>query len=388
MGFLCFYLSTALTMADQHLNSSTTNTSSTSSVVVGAPSMGQPRPPPNMTPFRPSIAVIVGVLTTMFSLTFLLLLYAKHCKRGQISSNVTASTTYIGNSHNGPTTTGSTRKNSGIDRSVIESLPIFRFASLRGHKQGLECAVCLTRFEPTEVLRLLPKCRHAFHVECVDTWLDAHSTCPLCRYRVDPEDVLLVIEEPRLGESRRGSESESELGGPELKRVSGRHSSAGEQASQTQFPVQRPSESESGESESCWGSRRSLDSANKKKRDHSVVTVGCFDRSGHISGRKDGLLMEQPDDDTCQDRESFMKRFEHRIVLARDGGGGGGAHRRWSDFRPSDVLFLNQSEMMINSASESVGNNKSSGRSVINGRCVSEITGLSRFREVIERVSE
>ncbi|KAK9135008.1 hypothetical protein Syun_014338 [Stephania yunnanensis] len=367
MGLLCFYLYTALTMADQHLNSTTTtNNNTTSSVIVGAPpSVGQPRPP-NVTPFRPSIAVIVGVLTTMFSVTFLLLLYAKHCKRSHIS-NITASTNYIGN-HSGPTT-GSTRKNSGIDRSVIESLPIFRFASLRGCKQGLECAVCLTRFEPTEVLRLLPKCRHAFHVECVDTWLDAHSTCPLCRYRVDPEDVLLVIEESRLGgvelsESRRGSESESELGGPELKRVSGRHSSAGERS------VQLPSESESGES--CWGSRRSLDSANKKKRDHSVVTVGCFDRSGHTSGRKDGLLMEQPDDDTCQDRESFMKRFEHRIVLARDGG----AHRRWSDFRPSDVLFLNQSEM-INSASESVGNN--SGRGVINGRCVSEITGLSRF---------
>nr|CAD1827590.1 unnamed protein product [Ananas comosus var. bracteatus] len=38
--------------------------------------------PSSSSPFRPSVAVIVGVLTTMFSLTFLLLLYAKHCKRG------------------------------------------------------------------------------------------------------------------------------------------------------------------------------------------------------------------------------------------------------------------------------------------------------------------
>ncbi|KAJ6875219.1 RING-H2 finger protein ATL43-like [Populus alba x Populus x berolinensis] len=141
---------------------------------------------PNETPFRTSIAIIVAVLTTIFSVTFLLLLYAKHCKRG--NGNAISVAGYDINDPN----VRAARKHSGIDRAVIESLPIFRFSSLRGQKEGLECAVCLTRFEPTEVLKLLPKCKHAFHVECVDTWLDAHSTCPLCRYRLDPEDVLLI----------------------------------------------------------------------------------------------------------------------------------------------------------------------------------------------------
>jgi hypothetical protein len=92
------------------------------------------------------------VLNSVFSITFLLLLYAKHCKRGGRSSG------------------------------VVESLPVFRFGALRG-EEGLECAVCLGRFDPAEALRLPPKCRHGFHVECVDTWLDAHSTCPPCRAR-------------------------------------------------------------------------------------------------------------------------------------------------------------------------------------------------------------
>jgi hypothetical protein len=55
------------------------------------------------TSFRPSIAVIIGVLTTMFSLTFLLLLYAKHV-------------------------------DAGLDRAVVEALPMFTFASLQGAK--------------------------------------------------------------------------------------------------------------------------------------------------------------------------------------------------------------------------------------------------------------
>lgn len=36
-------------------------------------------------------------------------------------------------------------------------------------------------------MRLLPKCAHAFHVPCIDTWLRAHVNCPLCRSDVlDP----------------------------------------------------------------------------------------------------------------------------------------------------------------------------------------------------------
>lgn len=43
------------------------------------------------------------------------------------------------------------------------------------------CTVCLGEFHDGELLRLLPKCGHAFHVSCIDTWLRAHANCPLCR---------------------------------------------------------------------------------------------------------------------------------------------------------------------------------------------------------------
>ncbi|KAF0894940.1 hypothetical protein E2562_004936 [Oryza meyeriana var. granulata] len=39
----------------------------------------------------------------------------------------------------------------------------------------------MREFRDGETLRLLPRCRHAFHRGCIDTWLRAHVNCPLCR---------------------------------------------------------------------------------------------------------------------------------------------------------------------------------------------------------------
>jgi E3 ubiquitin-protein ligase RNF38/44 len=151
-------------------------------------------PQRTFTPFKPSVAIVISVFTVLFSVTFLLLLYIKHINNTTNAETINIESSSYGGSGGGISSFSAGRKNSGVDRSVVESLPIFKFGSLTGQKEGLDCAVCLSKFESSEVLRLLPKCKHAFHVECVDTWLDAHSTCPLCRYRVDPEDILLVME--------------------------------------------------------------------------------------------------------------------------------------------------------------------------------------------------
>ncbi|GFQ06016.1 RING-H2 finger protein atl52, partial [Phtheirospermum japonicum] len=85
--------------------------------------------------------------------------------------------------------------------------------------EGTECAVCLSEFRENESLRLLPKCRHAFHLPCIDTWLRSQSSCPLCRagvvvvalahqepesQRVDRVDLVLEVEED--GEMENGAE--------------------------------------------------------------------------------------------------------------------------------------------------------------------------------------
>lgn len=69
----------------------------------------------------------------------------------------------------------------GLQPSVIDSITVCKYNKDEGLIDGTECSVCLSEFEEDESLRLLPKCSHAFHLPCIDTWLRSHKNCPLCR---------------------------------------------------------------------------------------------------------------------------------------------------------------------------------------------------------------
>ncbi|GER49408.1 RING/U-box superfamily protein [Striga asiatica] len=95
---------------------------------------------------------------------------------------------------------------------LLDDLPLFTFSSVHGDLAGGDCAVCLSKFEPHDQLRLLPICCHAFHAACIDTWIVANHTCPLCRSAVlppaDPADLLAKIA-PAAG---RGGSFRVEIG--------------------------------------------------------------------------------------------------------------------------------------------------------------------------------
>ncbi|QCE13158.1 nucleolysin TIA-1/TIAR [Vigna unguiculata] len=69
----------------------------------------------------------------------------------------------------------------GLQQSTIDSITVYRYRKNEVLVKESECLVCLGEFQQEENLRLLPKCSHAFHVSCIDTWLRSHKTCPLCR---------------------------------------------------------------------------------------------------------------------------------------------------------------------------------------------------------------
>ncbi|KAF2316898.1 hypothetical protein GH714_042239 [Hevea brasiliensis] len=78
----------------------------------------------------------------------------------------------------------------GLDPAVIQTFPTLVYSEVKDLKIGkgaLECAVCLCEFEDDETLRLIPKCDHVFHADCIDVWLASHTTCPVCRANLTPQ---------------------------------------------------------------------------------------------------------------------------------------------------------------------------------------------------------
>ncbi|KAJ4964473.1 hypothetical protein NE237_024412 [Protea cynaroides] len=78
----------------------------------------------------------------------------------------------------------------GLESSVIASLPTFAYKISDGFDKtdAKECAVCLGTLQDEEMVKVLPNCKHMFHVECIDMWLNSNSTCPVCRTEAKPVD--------------------------------------------------------------------------------------------------------------------------------------------------------------------------------------------------------
>lgn len=72
----------------------------------------------------------------------------------------------------------------GLDEALIKTITVCKYKKGDGLVEGTDCSVCLSEFEEDEGIRLLPKCSHAFHLPCIDTWLKSHSNCPLCRANI------------------------------------------------------------------------------------------------------------------------------------------------------------------------------------------------------------
>ncbi|CAL9197053.1 unnamed protein product [Musa hybrid cultivar] len=162
-----------------------------------------PPPPPPIVNFEnkitPSILLIIVILAVIFFVSGLLHLLVRYLlkpndREPDAISNVTVFQGQLQQLFH--------LHDAGVDQSFIDSLPVFNYKSIIGLKDPFDCAVCLCEFEADDKLRLLPKCSHAFHLECIDTWLLSHSTCPLCRRCLlldfSPNDsrrpVVLVLE--------------------------------------------------------------------------------------------------------------------------------------------------------------------------------------------------
>ncbi|KAG8053016.1 hypothetical protein GUJ93_ZPchr0001g30131 [Zizania palustris] len=92
----------------------------------------------------------------------------------------------------------------GMSGAAIAALPTFAYEGRREEEPAqapaaLDCAVCLGQVESGEKVRRLPKCAHMFHADCVDAWLRAHSTCPICRAAVEGPATAPTVKKTSSG---------------------------------------------------------------------------------------------------------------------------------------------------------------------------------------------
>ncbi|KAJ0046630.1 hypothetical protein Pint_06546 [Pistacia integerrima] len=80
----------------------------------------------------------------------------------------------------------------GLDSTAINTLPSTPDINPVGNEDN-ECCICLGEFEDGDKLKVLPKCRHFYHGECVDRWLSTRSSCPLCRNSLRVDSVVPSI---------------------------------------------------------------------------------------------------------------------------------------------------------------------------------------------------
>ncbi|XP_006653470.1 E3 ubiquitin-protein ligase ATL6-like [Oryza brachyantha] len=135
------------------------------------------------TPFGRTMSTVITVSISVFFFLLFFCAYINQCRLAE-AGDARGAAAAAGGAGVGP----SRRGKRGLDPAVVATFPIVPYRKVVKHKIGksvLECAVCLTAFEDGDDLRLLPHCSHAFHPECIDPWLEARVTCPLCRANLE-----------------------------------------------------------------------------------------------------------------------------------------------------------------------------------------------------------
>ncbi|CAN4097839.1 unnamed protein product [Withania somnifera] len=156
--------------------------------------------------FSPLVIAIIGILASAFLLVSYYAIISKYC--GNSSRENHQEESELEEDHEPSNHEAWYSSTGGLDEALIKSITVFKYKKSDGLlTEGIDCSVCLSEFQEDESLRLLPKCSHAFHVMCIDTWLKSHSNCPLCRAPI----TLSNASPPPLMEPQREIETTPQI---------------------------------------------------------------------------------------------------------------------------------------------------------------------------------
>lgn len=140
--------------------------------------------------FSPLVIAIIGIFASAFLLVSYYAIISKYCGRGESENHLEENAELEENNQNHNNNPSLLHEpwhdvsTNGLDEALIKSITVCKYKKGDGLVEVTDCSVCLNEFQDGESVRLLPKCSHAFHLPCIDTWLKSHSSCPLCRANI------------------------------------------------------------------------------------------------------------------------------------------------------------------------------------------------------------
>ncbi|WZZ53532.1 hypothetical protein YC2023_053639 [Brassica napus] len=182
-------------------------------------------PPPSGNRISPAVLFVIVILAVLFFISGLLHLLVRFLIKHPSPASASASASRSNRYPEISTSDALQRQlqqlfhlnDSGLDQAFIDALPVFHYKEMVGaSKEPFDCAVCLCEFTEKDKLRLLPTCSHAFHLNCIDTWLQSNSTCPLCRGTLfspgfSMENPMFDFDDIREEEEERVAEKAMEI---------------------------------------------------------------------------------------------------------------------------------------------------------------------------------
>lgn len=214
--------------------------------------------------WNPSFAITAGAVLCLLFFLGIVFFYIRNCVESRIV--VTRS-----NTTNCPCSCSQ-----GINKELLNTFPILFYSTIKDVKTDkgpLECAVCLTDFKEQDTLRLLPKCNHVFHPQCIDSWLASHVTCPVCRANLNQDSCQVAMTIPtNFNNNDQTCEENSET----VAEITLNNTSN----DQNQNPNQTDSDANKGESINCDdGHPSKLKLLRSNSTGHSLVEqVKCVER--------------------------------------------------------------------------------------------------------------
>ena len=79
----------------------------------------------------------------------------------------------------------------GLDEENIQAYPTSKIKDINKLTEDKKkCTICLEEYKNNDDSIILP-CIHIFHAECIKKWMKSHKTCPICKLKINSNNIDL-----------------------------------------------------------------------------------------------------------------------------------------------------------------------------------------------------